>query len=68
MEIIDNALTAFLLTKQKDVKLHKYTRQLIMAKQVLESHVRGLVWMTKHVKQLHTHNKSNNKQNRGLNE
>ena len=39
MEIIDNLLMFFLLTKQKDEELHKYTKRFKSSKQVLESHL-----------------------------
>ena len=40
MEIIDNSLTHFLLTKQKDKELHEYTKRFKSFKQILKSHLR----------------------------
>ena len=48
VEIIDNSLTLFLLTKQKDKELHKYTKRFKSSKQVLKSHLGGPIKFTKY--------------------
>ena len=48
MEIIDNSLTHFLLTKQKDKELHKYMKRFKSSKQVLESHLGDSIKFTKY--------------------
>ena len=54
MEIINNSLTHFLLTKQKDKELHKYTKRFKSSKQVLESHLGGPIKLTKLVSSMST--------------
>ena len=55
MEIIDNSLTHFLLTKQKDEELHKYTKRFKSSKQVLESHLGGPIKLIKIVSSMSTY-------------
>ena len=52
MEIIDNSLTHFLLTKQKDKELHKYTKRFKSSKQVLKSQLGGPIKFTKYVSKM----------------
>ena len=56
MEIIDNSLMNFLLTKQKDKELHKYTKRFKSSKQVLESHLGGPIKFTKYVSKMDKYN------------
>ena len=50
MEIIDDALINFLLTKQKDEPLYEYVRRFKTAKEVVESHLGGPIEFSKYIK------------------
>ena len=63
MEIINNSLTHFLLTKQKDEELHEYTKRFKSSKQVLESHLGGPIKLTKLVSSMSTYDSSNDEKN-----
>ena len=66
MEILDNSLTTFLLIKQNDDELHEYVKRFKLAKQVLESHLGGLVKFTKYIKQLPGYDSKDDKNNTKL--
>ena len=66
MEIIDNSLTHFLLTRQKDEELHEYTKRFKSSKQVLESHLGGPIKLSKIVYGMDTYNSTDDKKNSGL--
>ena len=61
MEIINNSLTHFLLTKQKDKELHQYTKRFKSSKQVLESHLGSPIKFTKYISKINMYDPGDNK-------
>ena len=49
MDMIDNLLTHFPLTKQKDEELHEYTKRFKSSKPILESHIGSPIKFTTYV-------------------
>ena len=66
MEIIDNLLTHFLLTKQKDKELHEYTKIFKSSKEVLKSHLGGPIKLTKLVSSMSMYDSTNDEKNSDL--
>ena len=66
MEIIDNSLTRFLLTKQKDKELHKCTKRFESSKQVLESHLCGPIKFMKYVSKIDIYDPADDMKNSRL--
>ena len=58
MEVIEDALVHFLLIKQREEPLYDYVRKFKTAKEVLESHMRDPIILTKIIKSLEGYNKN----------